>query len=556
MGLSSRYAIVKKIADGGMAEIFLAVQSGAEGFERKVIVKRILPASSADPQFRNMLVDEAHIAMTLAHSNIVQVLDLGEADGRYFLVMELVDGWDLATLLERARTASLPLPVPMALYVTAEVCRALAYAHTKSRNGKALGIVHRDISPQNILVSEHGEVKLTDFGIAKAMGKRERTQTGIIKGKLDFMSPEQATGTSLDARSDLFSLGSVLYLITTGVRPFEAASDLASLLRVQGAGFKPPSEVRPDLPASVTAIIERAMKRVPSERYPNAEAMMLALEEVLRAEHGSAGQSELKRWLTALGQRDRTPTTAGVPALPEDDLEGGQVTGRTLALVPERRRALALAETRLAAPAVPPSALTPGPESAPPARRRSARQAGARVAFAFLGAAAATIVLAPQKARDWLERGARAVSAAPALPAAEPRTAAPAAIEPQEVAAPLAIEPEGVAAAVAVGPEEIVEPEIPRPAPRAAPAASAVTVRIASSPKGAVVRTANGGVLGSTPLSLTLRSGTSHTFTVAKRGYGSVNRSLVVGRKDMAMTVRLEKPVARQRPGRARASTR
>src|SRR5579885_2721150 len=147
MPAPGRYTVVKKVADGGMAEIFLATQTGAEGFEREVILKRILPAFSGDQQFRNMIVDEAHIAMTLHHGNIVQVLDLGEAEGRYFLVMELVDGWDLARVLGRAENAHHMLPLGLSLYIVAETCRALAYAHAKQRAGKPAGIVHRDVSP-------------------------------------------------------------------------------------------------------------------------------------------------------------------------------------------------------------------------------------------------------------------------------------------------------------------------------------------------------------------------------------------------------------------------
>src|SRR5499427_5850358 len=173
MSPSSRYTILRKIADGGTAEIFLAKQHGAQGFEKTVVLKRIFTSFYADPQFRHMLVDEAHVAMTLNHSNIVQVLDLGDSEGRYFLALELVDGWSLDRVLRRAKTAGVPFPPALALYVTAEVCRALAYAHSKMRDGRPLGVVHRDISPHNVLLSAEGEVKLTDFGIAKAQNKKE-----------------------------------------------------------------------------------------------------------------------------------------------------------------------------------------------------------------------------------------------------------------------------------------------------------------------------------------------------------------------------------------------
>src|SRR5947207_4931490 len=195
-----------------------------------------------------MFIDEARTSMSRWHSSIVQSLDLGVGNGRYFLVMEVVDGWDLGRGLFRAAQAGTPLPRELGLYVTAEVCRALAYAHGKIDpvDGRSLGIVHRDVSPQNILLSEQGEVKLTDFGIAKAMNKREQTGTGVVKGKVAFMSPEQAMGKSIDQRSDLFSLGTVLYLLMVRSRPFEGPTDLETLLRVQKGDFPPPEAVAPD----------------------------------------------------------------------------------------------------------------------------------------------------------------------------------------------------------------------------------------------------------------------------------------------------------------------
>jgi serine/threonine protein kinase len=311
-----RYKIVRKVADGGMAEIFLATQIGREGFQKPVILKRIHSTIYADPQFRNMFIDEAHISMGLSHSNIVQILDLGVGNGRYFLVMEVVDGWDLGRVLHRAAAAETPLPRELGLYVTAEVCRALAYAHGKTDlvSGRPLGIVHRDVSPQNILLSEQGEVKLTDFGIAKAMGKREQTGTGVVKGKVAFMSPEQALGKAIDARSDLFAVGTVLYQLMVGVRPFEAPTDLEILLRVQKADFRPAHEVARDLPPQVAAIIARSMQLEPDLRYQSADEMLTDIEQVMRTVFRPVGQTELKRWLSALGARDgQVPMAKGAP---------------------------------------------------------------------------------------------------------------------------------------------------------------------------------------------------------------------------------------------------
>jgi serine/threonine protein kinase len=306
MAQHGRYNIVRRVADGGMAEIFLATQVGRDGFQKPVILKRIHSTIYADPQFRNMFIDEAHISMGLSHSNIVQILDLGVAAGRYFLVLELVDGWDLGRVLQRAAAAGMPLPRELGLHICADVCRALAYAHGRGDGERPLGIVHRDVSPHNILVSEQGEVKLTDFGIAKAMNKREHTGTGVVKGKVAFMSPEQAMGKPIDARSDIFSLGTVLYLLMTRTRPFEGPTDLETLLRVQKGDFRAPHDVAPDLPPEVAAIINRAMQLDPVGRYQSAEEMLVDVEQVLRSVFRPVGQTELKRWLGALAAHDHT----------------------------------------------------------------------------------------------------------------------------------------------------------------------------------------------------------------------------------------------------------
>ncbi|MES1209859.1 MAG: serine/threonine-protein kinase [Pseudomonadota bacterium] len=309
MAQHGRYKIQRRVADGGMAEIFLATQLGRDGFQKPVILKRIHSTIYADPQFRNMFIDEAHISMSLSHSNIVQVLDLGASAGRYFLVLELVDGWDLGRVLHRAAASGVRLPRELSLHITADVCRALAYAHAKTDGQRPLGIVHRDVSPHNVLLSEQGEVKLTDFGIAKAMNKREHTGVGVVKGKVAFMSPEQALGKPIDARSDLFSLGTVLYLLVTRTRPFEGPSELETLLRVQKGDFRPPDVAAPDLHPEVAALVARAMQPDPDLRYQTADEMLAEVERVLRTVFHPVGQSELKKWLADLSARD------GVPAI-------------------------------------------------------------------------------------------------------------------------------------------------------------------------------------------------------------------------------------------------
>ncbi|MHB8878338.1 MAG: serine/threonine-protein kinase [Myxococcaceae bacterium] len=318
-----RYRVLRKIADGGMAEIFLGTQRGAVGFERLVVLKRIRPDFAADEQFRNALIDEAHIAMGLAHSNIAQVLDLGVAGGNTFLVLEFVDGWDLDRILKRAAEAHLPLAPELALHIVIEMCRALGYAHARSRDGKPLGVVHRDVNPHNILVSEQGEVKLTDFGIATARNKRGVSQIGSVKGKIGFMSPEQAAGGTLDARSDLFALGTTLYLMATGKLPFAGESDGKTLALTRKAEFVGPERAFPGIPPEVARLIKRAMKRDPKDRYRSAEEMLQDVEEVQRNALRPAGQTELKRWLAKLAELDgAVPIGKVVPPAPPKDASG------------------------------------------------------------------------------------------------------------------------------------------------------------------------------------------------------------------------------------------
>jgi serine/threonine-protein kinase len=312
MPTAVRYRVVNKIAHGGMAEIFLALQRGAEGFQKPVVLKRILPALAADPAFVGMLVDEAHIASTLNHSNLVQVLDLRKSENEYFLVLEFVDGWSLEQVRQRALKAKVKLPLPLVLYIVGSLCRGLAYVHSRTRNGKPLGIVHRDVTPQNVLLSREGEVKLADFGIAKAVGKREKSATGVIKGKFAYMSPEQAAGLELDARSDLFSVGTLLYLLTTGQKPFDGATDLDIIVQVRQARFERPSTLMREFNRDVERLIVRAMRVAPQRRWQTAEQMADKMDAILVRLGQPSGPAALKRWLETLHSRDgsRTPAQA------------------------------------------------------------------------------------------------------------------------------------------------------------------------------------------------------------------------------------------------------
>jgi len=314
MPRAAQYRVVRKIADGGMAEIFLAHQLGAEGFTKPVVLKRILPALAADPAFVRMLVDEAHIASTLNHSNLVQVLDLRRSqDEQYFLVLEFVDGWSLEQLRRRALAAKLKLPLPIALSIVGALCRGLAYVHTRRRNGKALGIVHRDVTPQNVLVSREGEVKLADFGIAMAVDRREKSGTGVIKGKCAYMSPEQTMGSKLDGRSDLFAVGTLLYLLTTGRKPFAGPTDFDVLMQVRKARYDKPSTFVRVFNEDVERFIVRALRADRSKRWQSADQMANRIEAILGKLGQPSGPAALKRWLESLSSRDGIALTPHSP---------------------------------------------------------------------------------------------------------------------------------------------------------------------------------------------------------------------------------------------------
>ncbi len=314
MSTGARYLALAKIADGGTAEIFLAEQQGAEGFKRLVVLKRVRPSPDDNGTFRKMLLGEARLAMILRHPNLVEVLDIGESRGVSFLVMELVDGWPLAKLARRGREAGLPLPVNVVLFIVAEICRGMGYAHERTKDGHPLHIVHRDICPNNVLVSVHGEVKVTDFGIAKVGGSSLDTQQGMIRGKPAFMSPEQVRGEQLDLRSDLFSIGTVMYSLLTGTHPFPAKEPLELLRHISSTDAPAPEGV----PAGVAAVVQKAMARDRKNRFQSAQQMLEAIEA-----QGPGSRSDLERWLRALVAKtgEKSITEAYAPAPKADEAE-------------------------------------------------------------------------------------------------------------------------------------------------------------------------------------------------------------------------------------------
>ncbi|MEW6324274.1 MAG: protein kinase [Nitrospirota bacterium] len=306
-----KYLLLDRIAAGGMAELFLAKQTGLKGFEKVVAIKRILPLLTQDPEFVGMFINEAKLAALLSHQNIVQIFDLGTTEGFYYIAMEYVMGKDLRTVMQRSQARSLPLPVGHALLIASRICNGLDYAHRKrDLHGRELHLVHRDVSPQNMLLSYEGEIKLVDFGIAKAATQTNETRTGTLKGKLAYMSPEQATGKALDHRSDIFSLGIVLHELVTGRRLFTGNNEFALLEQVRQADIAPPSQLNPELSPDIDALIMKALAKDPADRFPYASDMEIAIEQLIVAKGYAFSSLSMANYMHALFEPDIAEDTA------------------------------------------------------------------------------------------------------------------------------------------------------------------------------------------------------------------------------------------------------
>jgi eukaryotic-like serine/threonine-protein kinase len=277
-----KYTLLHRLAVGGMAEIFLARQAGLEGFEKTLVIKRILPSLSRAEGFVTMFLNEARLASQLTHPNIVQIHELGRIGESYFIAMEYIFGRDMARIIPKAAALGIPFPQVYALKIVASVCEGLYYAHQKTDAwGNPLHIVHRDVTPENIFVSFDGMVKVLDFGIAKARGQVGQTQVGEIKGKLAYLSPEQCLGEPLDQRSDVFSLGVVLYEWLTGFKLFTGDSEVAVLKSITDGKIYGPSYFKPDIPPAVEQVVMRALEKARERRYPSAWDMQRDLERVI-----------------------------------------------------------------------------------------------------------------------------------------------------------------------------------------------------------------------------------------------------------------------------------
>jgi eukaryotic-like serine/threonine-protein kinase len=291
-----RYELLDKLGEGGMAEVFKARLRGGAGIDKLLVIKRILPQVSSDPEFIRLFVNEARIALPLTHGNITSTFEFGDVEGQFFLAMEYIHGQDLATVMHRCGEARVRMPVEAALYIASEVAKGLNYAHSFiSPTGGRIQVVHLDVSPQNVLISYDGAVKLTDFGIASL--HRRPDADGKIRGKACYLAPEQAQGQDVDGRTDIFALGTVLYEALTGVRPFDAPDDLAAVAKVIKAETPPPSQFRPGLGVALEEVITKALNREPSGRYRHAADLQVALSQLMFRIAPSYTAQDLAEWM-------------------------------------------------------------------------------------------------------------------------------------------------------------------------------------------------------------------------------------------------------------------
>ncbi len=309
-----KYFLTRRIAVGGMAEVFGAKLYGADGFEKDLVIKQILPQYANDPEFVQSFVAEAKIAVSLTHANVVSIYELGRVDGTYFIAMEFVDGQDVFALLDASRRQDDPLEPGLALLIVEEVARGLDYAHRKlGPDGLPLGLVHRDLNPRNVLVSREGDVKILDFGIAKTASKSAampKTRAGVVKGTTGYMSPEQATGQAIDLRTDLYQAGLLLYECLTSRPLFWRPEDHLTRELMRRHEIVPPSRKVPRLPPEVDDLVLTSLRVRPEERFQSAGELAAAVARVRAIRYPGARHAELGTWVCRLLDRDRAAARA------------------------------------------------------------------------------------------------------------------------------------------------------------------------------------------------------------------------------------------------------
>jgi eukaryotic-like serine/threonine-protein kinase len=506
-----RFVLLERIGRGGMAEVYRAVAQGVEGFQRVFVVKRIQREQADNPQIVEMFANEARISALLNHPNIVQVFDFGQLDGSYFISMEYLRGKDLLAVLRQLRAASRFMTPVMAAAIAREVASGLAYAHSLvAPGGKSLDIIHRDVSPSNIMLLRAGGVKLLDFGIAKASaaimesGRGHVTGTGMLKGKLSYLSPEQVRHEPVDARTDIFSLGVVLWECLTGKRLFHDRSDYHTMNNVLTRAVPAPSTQQPDVPPMLDAIVLRALDRDKTKRTQTAKTLADELDQFLAKHPLPAGA--LPQLLDDLFGENGHELEA-IPAVGSGPLAADAETPvMTAVMLPTIPSVTAITAVPNRSDGLLPASSPSGPHDDP---RSSARH--------WPWVAGSVLVVAAFAAGRLVR------------PAAPPPTAQPA-------------------------PAAVVEPLVPRnpvsaPSPAPAPsAATTIAVRIESDPPGAEVVGNDGARLGTTPLATTLpQGGPSVAFTISKAGF-LPHRQVIFPDRDLYAVVNLRPDAAATPP--------
>lgn len=358
---TQRYKIVERIAAGGMAEVYRGESAGIEGFRKQVAIKRVLPKLSKNRDFIHMFLDEARLGAYLSHSKCVQVFDIGEAAGAHFIVMEYVDGADLQAVLEHLQLHRQPMPVEIACAIAMHVCEGLAYAHDAcDHDQRPLGIVHRDISPHNVLMSRYGEVKLVDFGLAKASSHLTADEEDMVKGKFGYLAPEVTLGQGADRRVDIFAAGILLWELLSGRRLFKGETDVETFRQVQAAVVPDIRALRPDAGDEVAYVLGRALARDREQRYARADDFALDLAIVLQRLGKPVTYRDIAKLVLATAG-ERIQRRRAEP----HDAEG--LMGELIldALLDERRPRSVPAARPAPAP-VPPSAQPSAPSPRPP----------------------------------------------------------------------------------------------------------------------------------------------------------------------------------------------
>jgi serine/threonine protein kinase len=475
-----RYELLCPIAEGGMASVWIARQTGKHGFEKLVAIKTILPKFASDPGFQTMFLDEARIAARIEHANVAQVLDVGEQHGTTYLVMEYVDGEALSGIHRAVKKKGARLPTGALLRIMADVCGGLHTAHElRGNDGQLLGVVHRDVSPQNILVNMKGVAKLIDFGIAKA---RDRvagdTNAGTLKGKVRYMAPEQALGNPIDRRADVWAIGGILYHLLSGKPPYEGENDVQTLLVLTSG--RPPVPLPPSVHPAISAVVKRALSAAPNKRFDTAAEMQQAIEDAMVAAKVTAGPSAVSSCLAEhvgdRAQKRKDAIALGVKAASDREKYASIMRSNI-----KTTGGISDAGSRSGMPTVgPPARIGPHDSFGPPetpssvskstngtlglaaldvSLRRQGRSRTAAIAGVAVGAALSIAGLVTLVTRDSPGRGAAksggadpslSASAIRTIPVEELPTVAPAATQEAPAMPPSAAVPTGVSTTVGV----------------------------------------------------------------------------------------------------------